>query len=289
MIKEFGIKLGFPQEACIYLQECFDNISAVPQAHATLMQAVDKLFTDGEYLDELSKLPELCGVNKYSSDMVFVMLCARMWYYISRQRNIDEKLYWDSMVDLRCKLHECHDIFGVWGTFVTPWFKGFFTGDRFALGRMQFEKIPYEYDDYKGIVKKGQDVLNCHVPSSGPMTGELLLDSLKRAYNFFPEVRRDGLMPVVAHSWLVYPPHYALFPEKSNLRKFYNMFDIILSWEDEHNSDFQRIFNCVYKPEILDKVPADNTLRRNFLEYVKAGNKMGHGFGILLFDGEKIV
>lgn len=30
-------------------------------------------------------------------------------------------------------------------------------------------------------------------------------------------------------------------------------------------------------------------LRRNFLEFLKAGNVMGNGYGMLVFDGEKIV
>ena len=45
----------------------------------------------------------------------------------------------------------------------------------------------------------------------------------------------------------------------------------------------------MYTPEILDYVPQDTRLRRNFLHYFREGGTLGEGHGILLFDGEKLI
>ena len=43
------------------------------------------------------------------------------------------------MMDLHYKLDECSLVYGTVGTFVAPWFSGFFNMTRFGLGRLQFE------------------------------------------------------------------------------------------------------------------------------------------------------
>ena len=68
-----------------------------------------------------------------------------------------------------------------------------------------------------------------------------------------------------------------------------HLFDIIDKKADENNKDFWRIFNMDYQKGILNKIPQDTTLRRRFKEYFDKGNTMGSGYGILLFDGEKIL
>ena len=67
------------------------------------------------------------------------------------------------------------------------------------------------------------------------------------------------------------------------------MFDIISGSEQKDNPDFWRVFNMNYEEGILEKVPRDNTLRRNLYEFMKKGNSMGDGLGVIVFDGEKIV
>ena len=68
---------------------------------------------------------------------------------------------------------------------------------------------------------------------------------------------------------------------------FYNMFDVIYNEDHDTNRNFWRIFDCEYKD--FDKAPADTSLRRNILDMIKSGQNMGAGYGVILFDGEKIV
>lgn len=46
---------------------------------------------------------------------------------------IGEDVYQDSFADLLWKTRECHKIYGVWGSFVAPWFYRFFELKCFAL------------------------------------------------------------------------------------------------------------------------------------------------------------
>ena len=88
---------------------------------------------------------------------------------------------------------------------------------------------------------------------------------------------------------MIYPKHKEIYGENSNLRKFYELFDIIDAVENQSNHNFWRIFNVDYSPETLDSAPEDTSLQRGFEAYIKQGNCMGTGKGVLLFDGEKII
>ena len=94
-------------------------------------------------------------------------------------------------------------------------------------------------------------------------------------------------MAIICNSWLLYPPHYEVYPENSNLRKFADLFDITVSWESENNPEAWRVFNTVSSD--YENLPEDTTLQRRFKKYLIEGNKMGNGFGVILFDGEKII
>lgn len=290
MIQEFCAELHFPQEAIPALSEAYDKLLADPAVVGLLEAAEESLFTPGSevFLEYLQQVADRSGVNRYTVDMVFLLTSLKPLRQKYRQQNLPEPLLWQTMEDLRYKLVECRDVYGIWGTFVTGWFKGFYLLERFKLGRLEYEKVPFRLEAYRDW-KKGQTVVNCHIPSSGPLNRQEVLDSLKQAHSFYRDTLRDGVMLVTCHSWLLYPPHYQVFPEGGNMRKFYELFDVVESEVQEDNENFWRVFNREYAPEILDQVPADTTLRRRFLEYLRTGRIMGNGFGILLFDGEKVL
>lgn len=39
----------------------------------------------------------------------------------------------------------------------------------------------------------------------------------------------------------------------------------------------------------LEQLPTDTSLRKAIVEHLASGGKMGLGFGIILFDGDKII
>ena len=80
-----------------------------------------------------------------------------------------------------------------------------------------------------------------------------------------------------------------VYHEGSNLKAFYEMFDVFESSTSESNGNFWRIFNMEFSRDTLHNAPEDTTLRRNFKKYLLDGNNMGSGKGILLFDGERVI
>jgi hypothetical protein len=174
--------------------------------------------------------------------MVFLILCAGDLREKYRQWGLSEALYWDVVEDLRYKLLECKKVYDLWGTASCAWYKGFYTGRRFKLGRLQYEKSRFPFDDYHGLIQKGDLVYNCHIPSQGPLRRELVLDSLQSAYQFYRRDEPAGPMCFVCNTWLLYPAHYPLFPENGNLRAFYDLFDVIGEKQDPANRNFWRIF-----------------------------------------------
>ena len=61
-----------------------------------------------------------------------------------------------------------------------------------------------------------------------------------------------------------------------------------LQEEKEEFNDGWRIFDR-FSDLPVEQWPRDNSLRRAFAEFVEAGGKTGHGFGVILFDKGKII
>ncbi len=295
----FMDKTGYPEDAKDDFRRAHNAVLADADANAEF-DNVYRRFTDDEdespIFPAIDALGEQIGVHPYTMDLYMFMYEAYFLRERYAQKGINEQIFWDSMTDLRAKLVECRAVYGINGTFVGNWFFGFFEMTRFALGRLQFERTDYRRDEPyicgKGIVRNGGEMVNMHIPSLGPLTEDKILDALQRAYNFpyFADLKdpETGLMPFCCGSWLLYPPHYDFLPQKSNILKFMDCFDI-LHWEDaDEFSDAWRVFGKD-KDALPQDLPRDTSLRRAFADRLIAGQKTGHGFGAFFFDGEKIL
>lgn len=271
---------GFPQEAQSYLKSKEEELLRMERAEQRIAEAVSALCTDGaEFLPFLASLSEDSGVPRYASDMLALLYAAEKMAERYKETGIPDEIYLDTLSDLRNKLIECKKLKGEWGTFVAWWLAGYFRLKRFALGRLQYEVVDHE----------GKPALNCHIPSGSPLRFEAVMDSLRKAYDFYPSVRMDGKITVVCHSWLLYPPHRELFADGSNLRRFVDLFTVTEGTPDPKNQSLWLIFYKNYNSVSLDELPVKTSLQRAFVEYLRAGNCMGYGRGYLIFDGEKVV
>ena len=135
--------LDFPAEAVEVLVQGLDQIRTDAAAVQDLQKAVDSLMTPecDEYLQLMQRISDQTGVHRYVVDMVVLLLAVEPLKVRYEQRGLPEQLMWDSMADLRYKLIECKDVYNIWGTFVTPWFKWFYTCNRFKLGRLEFASL----------------------------------------------------------------------------------------------------------------------------------------------------
>lgn len=282
-------KLQLPADCVQALEDTQQKILADCAAYEAVKKAAIHLLQAQEDAcwEQLQAAAEMTGLNKLTVTAVMLIFAIPMMQISYEENGLSTELMWDTLIDVRCKLQEEYDCSGTWGTGAVGWYVRLYRLGIIKLGRLEFEPIGYKWDTpYRGI-QKGDPVMNMHIPSTGPMRIGDVLDAFKRAYRFFGYTEP---MPVAAASWLLYPPICEeVFKDGSNLKNFYELFDVVEQYEDPNNKNFWRIFNMDYEEGVLDRVPTDNSLRRGIYEFMKSGRHMGVGRCMLLFDGKKVI
>ncbi len=290
---------AYPAEARALFAEVeqrLDNEPAFGDRFDSFLTAymVDETVQLDPALDAMKELAEDMGYSEYTMHFIFIMNCTEILKANYVKNGVPLSVFEESVDDLRCKLLECMECEGVPGTFVAGWNNGFLKMRRFAYGRFQYEVYHYNFDfDFimkcGHKVKKGDPYVNFHIPSSGiPLTDEVRFDSYRRAYKEYKHLFPDGNVLFGCGSWLLYPRHREFLPERLNIRRFMDDFEIVCWEEKDHFGNDWRVFGH-YSDLPLAEWPKDTALRKAYAEWLQAGNKAGDGFGLFLFDGEKIV
>lgn len=294
-----GLTAAYPEEARVLFAEVEQRLDAEPAFGSRFDAFVDAYMIKetmdlDKALEGMKALAEDMGYSEYTMEFVFIMNCTEILKGRYAAAGIPESVFTESVDDLRCKLLECMECEGVPGTFVAGWNNGFLKMDRFAYGRFQYEvrKFGFDFDFVTASGRRfvqGDTYINFHIPSNGvPLTDEVRFDSYRKAYAQYKHLFPDGIVVFGCGSWLLYPRHREFLPERLNIRRFMDDFEIV-SWEEkDHFGNDWRVFGH-YSDLPLAEWPKDTALRKAYAEWLQAGNKAGDGFGIFLFDGEKIV
>lgn len=286
-IIDFCKEFTYPDEAKNALVSTYEKIIHNQSSSKTFCDMIYKYEYKETVFPALDKISEETGTNKYTVHLLYYICLSKQTRVMYEEKNIPYNIFYDSMCDLKWKLFECHKVKGVWGSFVAWWFPRFFDLTRFALGRLQFETITFDRDLYSKNgyeIKKGDTVLNVHIPSAGPFPHEQCIDSYNRAREFYKVIFGDKPTVFVCSSWLLFPKHKEILPENSNIRKFMEDYDIIESSDNNNFKDMWRIFNKDFTGNV-DDLPSETSLQKIYKDYIRKGNTVGSGFGVLLFDG----
>lgn len=295
-IQNFMDRIGIPLEAKIEMLKVEKKIFSVEIISKIFSESKIELMNNNISLDEtlvtISSFSKELDISEYTLHFVFLMNCTDILLENYKREHIDEQIFWDTMDDFRCKLLECYEVMGVWGTFVAGWFADFLNMKRFALGRFQYEEIFFEgktYNKNSIVLNNGDKVYNFHIPSSGKGLDKFVrIASYRKAYDFFGFKDKGGILILVCNSWLLYEELQNILPKNSNILDFMHDFDIVLSIDKENFDDSWRVFGKYHKMP-LEQLPIDTSLRKAIVEHLLAGRKMGNGFGIIAFDGNKII
>jgi len=295
-IQNFVERIGIPLEAKIEIMKAekkiISNESIAKIFSRYKIDFMNNNISLNETLIQIGSFSKELEIPEYTLHFIFLINCTDILLSNYEGKQLDKQIFWDSMEDFHYKLMECHEVMGVWGTFVAEWFTGFLNMKRFALGRFQYDEISYEGDTYKknGIVlNKGDKVYEFHIPSSGKAFDKSArIASYRKAYEFFGINKKGGILNLVCYSWLLYKELENILPGNSNILDFMHDFDIVLSMDKENFDDSWRIFGKYYKMP-LEQLPTDTSLRKAIVGHLASGEKMGVGFGIILFDGNKII
>ncbi len=232
-------------------------------------------------------IAEVSGIPFYTVNFVVLLMETERLYPRFLAHGWPEAVFYDTMEDLIYKLRECLTVKGVAGTFVEWWYTIFFRLELVKLGRLEYQiaSAGTDYEKDGVTVRKEDKVLSIHIPSAGPLTPELVTESYRMAYDFFPEYRNNGALPVKCSSWLLYPANREIFPDCRNMIAFLGGFDIYSSAETERFNDAWRVFGA--KADLPpEELPRDTALRRAIADHLQRGGKMGVGNGFRLIRAE---
>lgn len=276
-------------------QEQIDRYHQLAGQCGSLVYPLADAYFDGEY-DHISQLYEpLLSVTGSESELLGAMLlvvvrCAQRKAQTLAGR--EQELFLAACSDISSKVNECLAYKKAFGTFVLNWYHGLIKARRVALGRLQFDLGVYSGPEIqKGsfVLREGDRKLQCHIPSGkGPLTEEACADAFQKAWEEFPEYRKDGVLPILCDSWLLYPGYAQVFPPQSNVGKFRALWTLYQKKEQEGFPDCWRVFS-IDLPEKLEILPRNTRMQRAFADYLSAGGSCGGGAGIVLFDGQKIL
>ena len=134
--------------------------------------------------------------------------------------------------------------------------------------------------EWEAVLRRGDPLLDMHIPGGGGMTPEAAYDSFVFAFRFFREHFRDRYAPaIVCRSWIFNTQFEELLPE-SNLaalmRKCY-LFPCVSSGKD----GFYSLFRQDYKN--LADAPHDTSYRRAMLSVLERGGRLRLG-GMLFLE-----
>ena len=222
--------------------------------------------------------------------LIVVLHCARL-----RANTLSGKkreLFLGALIDISCKVRECEAYKKTFGIFVMNWYDGLIKNWRVQLGRLQYEVGVHSGEEIRVgdfTLQAGDPKLQCHIPSGlGPLTRQNCLASLKKAWEEFPEMRKNGYLPVLCHSWLFYPPYEAVFGQDTGVGMFRSLWHCYAPSVHESFFDCWRIF-AMDMPEDPALLPQNTRMQRGFARYIQNGGSFGDAWGILLFDGENII
>ncbi len=279
----------YPEKAVSCLLSAYDAITSCPDTRSEWESALEAYRQDqncdyNALRNTARSIALRLRFHPYTAELLLFLCLTRTLLERYRAEGIPEEIFADSVADLRWKLDECLEVYGICGAFVGEWFPGFFRMQRFAIGRLQYEWYPFGHTYEKnGISLKPNDrVLYLHIPRTGtPLAEKACDDSIRRAAEFFrSRYGIAGPLAFVCDSWLLYPPNRTILPEQSNIRCFMERFEIISSGEyGEDHPDLWRLFDRQYTgdPRTL---PYDSSLRRAYVDHLMQGGKTGYGVGI---------
>lgn len=297
----FYEKIGMPEDGVRSFCAAFEKLNSLGLAE--LFEALADLICQQTYgyVGDYAFKDMIADLSGIDDRQVSSMLMARAFMLMKRnydKKGIPEWIYNDTILDIRCKAVECFNNYGVWGDTVTWWFGRFLELNRFGVGRFQFEWEKYDgpmlrFDGVKNVgnvvIHEKERLVNVHIPSTGiPLTDEVRYDSYRKAWEIVKDRYAGGIVPFVCESWLLYPDHDEFLPKHLNILRFAHDYHIVRTRDDTDGfHESERVF-CKPMNTPIAELPAETSLQRAYIERLKSGKPTGEGYGVFLFDGEKI-
>lgn len=148
-------------------------------------------------------------------------------------------------------------------------------------------QVTLRTEQWSEALRHGDPVLMLHIPSGGGMTLEACRDSFAEAARFFPRhFPQEVPRAVVCTSWIFSPQLQEIFPPTANLCVFQR--NLYLFPVPSGPWDGLWFVFLQHGPLDLDRAPAETSLQRGLLNYLRQGHRWRMaGMFFLLDDLER--
>ena len=141
---DFMESFSYPEEDKKIILESYEKVNS--EEFCELLKLYEEnMFCDmKEIRPRMKALAESVGVHEYTGDLLLLICMSKTLKEYYKKANYTEEMWYASMCDLKYKLVECHEVYGICGTFVPDWYVRFFRLERFAFGKLQFEEVCFK-------------------------------------------------------------------------------------------------------------------------------------------------
>ena len=205
IIKKWYEKLNFPKS---YDKDFFRALAEYEISDAITLETYDKDSRDGKR--NLLSFLYLCeGVSEHHKAL-----------------GIPEEITLDTLRDTVTWTVNWSCVKGELYLGELSWLQNHFSSRLFRLGRLQFCMGHAECDIPKYNIKKGDNVLEVHIPEGSKLSPEECKLSFANSRTFFKKHFPDfEFKHITCHSWLLDSELDKYLPECSNILRFGNLFD----------------------------------------------------------------
>lgn len=210
-----------------------------------------------------------CGKRNLLS---YLYLCEKLSEKY-KEKGIPEKILTDTTEDIVRWTDIWTDLKGELWLGETSWLSRHLSMKLFHIGRLQFCMAPSEFDIPTFGIKKGDAIIEIHIPAAGALRVEDCKKSISDAKEFFNKYYPDyKYKAFTCHSWLLDSSLKKLLAEESNILKFAALFNVVA--ED----DSYEILRYVFKRTTNSRNVKDAYPTSSFAERVKRAVLSGEVF-----------
>ena len=264
-----------------------------PEVSAIIEKWYDKLSFpsefDAEFKNALAeiKISDAISIDTYdlnSKDgarnlLSFLYFCEQLEQkYI--KKGIDLSILYDTLRDIVNWTEVWSDINGSLFLGELSWLSRHLSMRLFKLGRLQFCFGKAERDISQHNIKKGDNIIEIHIPAGGALSEAECENSIRMARKFFekyyPEYEYKGF---TCHSWLLDKSLREILDDDSNIVKFMNLFDIVHS--EESDAIFRYVFNWDTTRRKALKLTPTSSLAEKIKKCARSGKTFYEGYGVI--------
>ena len=228
-----------------------------------------------------------------------VALSLETAYSRFKEKGFDDKIFFDTMSDIKIWGEDCRAHFGEIGLDEINWIRLHVNRRIFKIGRLQYHLFRYYYSaktSFDGVkIRFGEKCFNIHIPRGERLDMQACKESITDAVDIlskaFPKIRNDIM---ICHSWMICSHNADFVAEDSNISKFAKLFK--LAGESQGASEHLRwIFDIradektlqANKSQLgyyydLSNYPPKSSLQDLAKRHIMQGGELGDGKGVLL-------